>query len=58
MVVGTGGEGLYKLKGSASGIAKQDDKNFGTLYCQAGSNSMACKFVSNGGSIIDQFTVT
>ena len=54
-VVGTGGEGLYKLKGSGSGVVKQDDKTFGFLYGKVVSSVLQCKFISTSGATVDSF---
>ena len=56
-VVGTGGEGLYKLKGSGSGVVKQDDKTFGFLYGKVVNSVLQCKFISTGGATVDSFNV-
>lgn len=59
-VVGTGGEGAYPIGATCSGcpaVAKTS-KSFGTFYCKTSASSMDCKFVANGGSVQDTFSIT
>lgn len=57
---GLGGEGPYPIGSNCSGcpqMVKSYNKGFGTFFAQTSTSSVACKFVINGGSVFDSFTI-
>ena len=59
-VVGTGGVNFHALSGKASWVAKQQDDKFGQLDIKITNNGakLEGRFYSNGGSILDSFSIT
>ena len=57
MVCGTGGESHYS-SGGGTGIAEENDSDFGTTNFTATASSIKGQFVGVGGKIIDTFSIT
>lgn len=57
-VVGTGGVNLHGLSGKASFMASQQDSKFGILDMRFSNNKLDANFISNDGSMMDQFSIT
>ena len=57
---GTGGESHYDIKGSRSGggVEFQDDNDFGFVKLTINSNTLSGQFISQGGKILDSFSLT
>ena len=58
VIVGTGGVNLQGLSGKTSYMANQQDSKFGVLAMRFSENKLNANFLSNNGSILDQFNIT
>jgi Icc-related predicted phosphoesterase len=58
VIVGTGGVNLQGLSGKTSYMANQQDSKFGALAMRFSENKLNANFLSNNGSILDQFNIT
>lgn len=57
-VAGTGGVNLHGLSGKSSFMASQQDSKFGILDMRFSNNKLDANFISNDGSMMDQFSIT
>jgi hypothetical protein len=57
-IVATGGINFHSLAGKAPFTASQQDSKFGILEMQFSNSKLDAKFISNGGSTMDHFTIT
>jgi Icc-related predicted phosphoesterase len=58
VIVGTGGVNLQGLSGKTSYTASQQDSKYGVLAMRFSENKLNANFLSNNGSILDQFNIT
>jgi Icc-related predicted phosphoesterase len=58
VIVGTGGVNLQGLSGQAPYTVQQQDSKFGILAMNFSKNKLNANFISNDGSILDQFKIT
>jgi hypothetical protein len=57
MVVGTGGQDFYKLRGQATYMTKQFTGIHGFLKVDVSETRLVGSFVANDGTIKDTFTI-
>lgn len=59
-IVGTGGINFHGLSGKSSFVVSQQDSQFGILDLQItdNGNKLQAKYVTNGGSVKDQFSIS
>jgi len=58
VIVGTGGVNLQGLSGKTPYMASQQDSKYGVLAMRFSENKLNANFLSNNGSILDQFNIT
>jgi Calcineurin-like phosphoesterase len=58
VIVWTGGVNLQGLSGKTSYTASQQDSKYGVLAMRFSENKLNANFLSNNGSILDQFNIT
>ena len=58
VIVGTGGVNLQGLTGQTPYMASQQDSKFGVLAMHFSENKLNANFISNNGSVLDQFNIT
>lgn len=58
VIVGTGGVNLQGLSGKTPYMASQQDSKYGVLAMRFSENKLHANFLSNNGSILDQFNIT
>jgi Concanavalin A-like lectin/glucanases superfamily/Calcineurin-like phosphoesterase len=59
-IVGTGGINFHGLSGKSSFVVSQQDSQFGILDLQItdNGNKLQAKYITNGGSVKDQFSIS
>lgn len=56
-VIGSGGRGHYPLNGTAPGVVKQQNTDFGYILITINGEEVSGKFISNNGNILDTFQI-
>ena len=57
-IVGTGGDDLHGLSGSAPFVVYQQDKKFGLLDMNFSDNKLDAKYVTDDGATMDDFSIS
>ena len=57
-IVGTGGDDLHWLSGSAPFVVYQQDKKFGLLDMHFSDNKLDAKYVTDDGATMDDFSIS